>query len=151
MRTERFHDHIARLRAGEETPTLTAEIMFDFFAVPVGEGPRGYLWPEDDTSWNFAIRFPSKARDWFNDRIVFWRDNSWVLFNDARLIKLMTCYEDVLRLLGNKPYEIQGRYTRDESRVDIIITDSDGIKEGSAKSTTPARALLEAILIAELG
>ncbi len=50
---------------------LDAEIMFDLFATPVGRkydgGPTGYLWPEDNPSWSFGIRFPGKDRTWLKD------------------------------------------------------------------------------------
>lgn len=40
---------------------LDGEIMFALYAKPVGD--RGFLWPEDDPSWSFAIRFPGKTRE----------------------------------------------------------------------------------------
>lgn len=79
---------------------LDAEIMFDLFATPVGRkydgGPTGYLWPEDNPSWSFGIRFPGKDRTWFKDvrkridgeTLVIERDGANVLMNALRIPKL---------------------------------------------------------------
>jgi hypothetical protein len=79
---------------------LDAEIMFELFARPVGKkddgGPSGYLWPEDNPSWSFGLRFPGKDRYWFfqkrkgedQETLLIWRDNAWVLMNSLRIPKL---------------------------------------------------------------
>lgn len=86
--------------------TLDAEIMFDLFAAPVGkhkvdDGPTGYLWPKDNASWNFGLRFPGKTREWFtregrrDDRetLLIERDGSLVLMNSLRIPKLTESIE----------------------------------------------------------
>lgn len=76
-----------------------AEIMFALFAQPVGEhddgGPRGYLWPEDNPSWNFGIRFPGRDREWvekardgYEETLVIERDGAAVLMNALRVPEL---------------------------------------------------------------
>lgn len=79
---------------------VDAEIMFDLFAKPVGQredgGPTGYLWPEDNPSWNFGIRFPGKDRVWFDkcrkkidgETLVIDRDGAPVLMNSLRIPEL---------------------------------------------------------------
>lgn len=76
---------------------LDAEIMFDFFAAPVGKhkegGPIGYIRLDDQPSWNIGIRFPGKDRDWFaatrkqikGETLVIERDGAHVLMNSIRI------------------------------------------------------------------
>jgi len=89
---------------------LDAEIMFDLFAVPVGKrddgGPTGYLWPEDNPSWSFGIRFPGKDRTWFKDvrkridgeTLVIERDGANVLMNALRIPKLTASLDAAIEL-----------------------------------------------------
>lgn len=79
---------------------VDAEIMFDLFAKPVGKkddgGPMGYLWPEDNPSWSFGIRFPGKDREWFaqcrkrieGETLLVERDGAFVLMNSQRIPEL---------------------------------------------------------------
>src|SRR5690606_8091010 len=76
---------------------VDAEIMFDLFAVPTGKkgdgGPAGYLWPEDNHSWSFGIRFPGRDREWFavvrkgidRETLLIERDGALVLMNGLRI------------------------------------------------------------------
>lgn len=56
----------------EPSRIINAEIMFDLFAKPVGVhidgGLCSYLWPEDNPSWSFGLRFPGRDRKWFDNR-----------------------------------------------------------------------------------
>lgn len=89
---------------------IDAQIMFDLFAKPVGKksdgGPTGYLWPEDNPSWSFGIRFPGKDRDWFkkhsrepdDETLLIWRDDAWVLMNALRIPRLTASLDASERL-----------------------------------------------------
>lgn len=102
--------------AGGPDRQLDAEIMFDLFAKPVGThqvdgGPTGYLWPEDNVSWNFGLRFPGKDRAWFDDvrkrngeTLVIERDGALVLMNDLRIPKLTGSLDDASSLIPKDWY-----------------------------------------------
>lgn len=92
---------LARVEAADgPSRELDAEVMFDLFAQPVGQredgGPVGYLWTEDNPSWNFGMRFPNKDRDWFKEvrkrndgeTLLIERDGALVLMNALRIPKL---------------------------------------------------------------
>ena len=93
-----------------------AEIMFDLYAVPVGVstkdgGPVGYIWPEDNPSWNLGIRFPGRSRDWFKDtgegeKIVIERGRALVLMNSLRIPKLTTSLDAAASLYLTLPDRI---------------------------------------------
>jgi len=89
---------------------LDAEIMFDLFAKPVGKaaqdgGPRGYLWPEDNPSWAFGMRFPGKPREWFksstedHEKILIERDGAFVQMNSLRVPALTGSIDAVVALV----------------------------------------------------
>ncbi len=91
---------------------LDAEIMFECFAKPIGKkddgGPMGYLWPEDNPSWSFGIRFPGRDRAWFNttrarkrdgETLLIERDGALVLMNDLRIPKLTASIDAALTLV----------------------------------------------------
>jgi hypothetical protein len=93
---------------------IDAAIMFDAFAVPVGQmsdgGPRGYLWPSDNPSWSFGIRFPGKDRDWFakqrqgdeKETLLIERDGALVLMNDLRVPALTASLDAITALIGRE-------------------------------------------------
>jgi hypothetical protein len=93
---------------------MDAAIMFDAFAVPVGQmsdgGPRGYLWPSDNPSWSFGIRFPGKDRDWFakqrqgdeKETLLIERDGALVLMNDLRVPALTASLDAITALIGRE-------------------------------------------------
>ena len=94
-------------RAEREEPSreLDGEIMFTLFAKPVGE--RGYLWPGDNASWSFAMRFPGKDLAWFKsvrrldpdkETILVWRDGDPILMNDLRVLKLTSSLDAAVTL-----------------------------------------------------
>jgi hypothetical protein len=93
---------IARLEQGSrEDRELDGELMFTAFARPAG--PTGYLWPEDNPSWSFAIRFPGKDREWFDkcrgpdrETIVIWRDGDPILMNSLRVRPLTSSLDAAL-------------------------------------------------------
>ncbi|HEU4986843.1 MAG TPA: hypothetical protein VFT89_07240 [Rhizobiaceae bacterium] len=88
---------------------VDAEIMFDLFAKPVGVkkdgGPMGYLWPEDNPSWSFGIRFPGKDRAWFKrsrrdrETLLIERDGALVLMNDLRVPTLTASLDAAVALV----------------------------------------------------
>lgn len=103
-------DTLRDLKARVEAATgpdreIDGEVMFDLFAKPVGD--NGYLWPEDDPSWLFAMRFPGKDRSWFErnrrrdcrDTIVIWRDGDPILMNELRVPKLTASLDAALALV----------------------------------------------------
>lgn len=112
-----MRDLIERLeRATGPDRELDAEIMFDLFAKPVGTnkidgGPSGYLWPEDNPSWSFGIRFPGKDRAWFADvrrkiggeTLLITRDGALVLMNSLRIPSLTNSLDAALTLFVRRP------------------------------------------------
>jgi hypothetical protein len=103
---------------------LDAEIMFDLYAVPVGKsdidgGPIGYLWPEDNPSRVFGIRFPGKDRQWFADTrkrmggetLVIERDDAPVLMNELRIPPVTASIDAALKLIPEGWYWRCGRTT----------------------------------------
>jgi hypothetical protein len=118
----KFAEIIAQLeKAQGPDRELDAAIMFDLYAQPVGRkddgGPCGYLWPEDNPSWSFGIRFPGKSREWFDqvrsrgrfdETLVIWRDNAFVLMNHLRVLKLTASVDAALTLVpaGNRDIDI---------------------------------------------
>lgn len=90
---------------------VDAEIMFDLYAKPAGvmaDGmPRGYLWPDDNPSWSFGIRFPGKDRAWFSrpfhrpngETLLIERDGALVLMNDLRIPKLTASLDAAMSLV----------------------------------------------------
>ena len=157
MRTEHFRDYINRLQSGEDTLDLIGEIMFDFFAEPIGQhksgGPMGYVWPDDNPSWNFAIRFPGQTREWFDrdkrdtePKVVIWRDDAWVLVNTMRLMKITTNFDDAIKLIGDTCYEIDAVMTNEWSSIMIWIKYEPKPVMGFARGINSARALVSAIM-----
>ena len=82
-------------RCEQEAPSreLDGEIMFSLFAKPADDQvpTRHYLWPEDNASWSFAIRFPGwkaeriAANRRGQETIVIWRDGDPILLNSLRI------------------------------------------------------------------
>jgi hypothetical protein len=101
-------------KAMEPDREIDAAIMFDAFAKPVGVmsdgGPRGYLWPDDDPSWNFGMRFPGKDRDWFyqtrakdeKEMLLLERDGALVLMNNLRIPHLTGSLDAITALIERK-------------------------------------------------
>lgn len=81
------------------------EVMFSLFAKPAGQ--NGYLWPEDDPSWAFAIKFPGKDRAWFEkvrgtaerETIIIWRDGDPILMNSLRVPPLTASLDAAIALV----------------------------------------------------
>ena len=106
-------DLISRVeKASGPDRELDAEVMFDLYASPVGAhkedgAPIGYLWPDDDPSWSFGIRFPGKDREWFKatckridgETLLIERDGALVLMNRLRIPPLTASLDAVLTLL----------------------------------------------------
>ena len=100
--------------ATEADRELDTEIMFDACAVPVGTmsdgGPRGYLWPSDNPSWSFGIRFPDKDREWFTktrsdgqkETLLIERDGALVLMNDLRIPRLTESLDAITALIARE-------------------------------------------------
>ena len=104
-----------RLLAGDGPDReLDGEITFDLYAKPVGKkpdgGPVGYLWPEDNPSWNLGIRFSGWTREAINNNrrghgetILIERDRGLVLMNDLRVKPFTTSLDAALSLYPLKP------------------------------------------------
>lgn len=110
--------------ATEANRELDAEIMFDLYAKAVGRneidgGPTGYLWPEDNPSWNFGIRFPGKDRQFFTknrnrvdrETLLIERDGALVLMNALRIPSLTASVDAALTLLPKDWFWCCGRTT----------------------------------------
>lgn len=106
-------DLISRVeKASGPDRELDAEVMFDLYASPVGAhkedgAPIGYLWPDDNPSWSFGIRFPGRDREWFKatckridgETLLIERDGALVLMNRLRIPPLTASLDAVLTLL----------------------------------------------------
>lgn len=108
--TEKLSERVERLEGPDRE--IDAEIMFDLYAKPCGVskkdgGPRGYLWPEDNPSWSFGIRFPDRNRGWFaeqrragdGERLLIERDGALVLMNDLRVPPLTASLDAAMSLV----------------------------------------------------
>jgi len=144
---------IAALEAADApSRELDAEAIFNLYAKPVGVstidgGPKGYLWPEDNPSWNLGLRFPGKDRDWFKkvrrdpdqETILIERDGALVLANALRIPRLTASIDasETLRLPGwrifIREYEIV--FGADVQNVDtgVIIRSSYHKREAIAR------------------
>ena len=144
---------IERLESGSgKDRELDGDVMFTLFAKPAGE--RGYLWPEDNPSWSFAIRFPGKDRAWFDKRrgrdqetIVIWRDGDPILMNSLRVRPLTSSLEAALEIaeavLPGWLWRVQwtGKQYIHTRHGDLMAGEY-----GEGGSDSPARATLIAVL-----
>jgi hypothetical protein len=133
--------------------------MFDLFAKPVGRrddgGPTGYLWPEDNPSWSFFIRFPGKDREWFTtvrqrvdgETLVIWRDGAWVLANSLRIPALTASLDAALALCERvlPGARCMAERTFDGEGWAMVHPTREGIRQVS-DGASPALALLAALL-----
>jgi hypothetical protein len=119
MKREQWLDLAERIeKATGPDREIDAAIMFDAFAVPVGQmsdgGPRGYLWPGDNPSWCFGIRCPDKDRDWFakqrqgdeKETLLIERDGALVLMNDLR-VPALTASLDAITALIEREFPVE--------------------------------------------
>ena len=143
---------------------VDAEIMFDLFARPVGQhpvdgGPRAYLWPEDDPSWNFGIRFPGKDRAWFTaqkkpsdgKRLVIFRDGANVLMNDLRVLCLTASLDAAMTLVPEGWfYEARQGPSGHPHIWDLLTIKSGDVRytRVTGRAASPAVALTAAALLA---
>ena len=140
---------------------IDAAVMFDLFAKPVGArddgGPTGYLWPEDNPSWSFGIRFPGKDREWFTaarqkidgETLTIWRDDAWVLMNSLRIPPLTASVDAALalaeRVLPGCMWRV-GFDPDDGSMKAEIVTAAPRCVSVRANHDTPALAICAAVL-----
>lgn len=142
---------------------LDAQIMFDLYAKPVGKhkkdgGPIGYLWPEDNASWSFGIRFPGRDRAWFgktrakteHETLLIERDNALVLMNSLRVPKLTASIDAALTLVPDG-HDISIVQASGPGRTDWSARCDERRESGSpcsarGEAATPALALCAAAL-----
>jgi hypothetical protein len=137
---------------------IDAAIMFDAFAVPVGQmsdgGPRGYLWPSDNPSWSFGIRFPGKDRDWFakqrqgdeKETLLIERDGALVLMSDLR-VPALTASLDVITALIARELPDYAWLRKGETYMTVYRRPADDktwARHIDAPGATPALALCAA-------
>jgi len=160
MTISRYTDIIERLeRAEGPDREMDAEIMFDLFAKPVGKkddgGPSGYLWPEDNPSWSFGIRFPGKGREWFTrarakvdgETLLIERDGALVLMNALRAPKLTASLDAAVALVERMLPDHDWSLFADngEAIAGVMPASEDGCDEAISHGATPAIALLIAL------
>ncbi|WP_448953034.1 hypothetical protein [Labrys neptuniae] len=148
-----------RVEGGSEPDRdLDAEVMFDLFAKPVGArsdgGPMGYLWPEDNPSWNFGIRFPDKDRGWFRqcrnkiegETLLVQRDGAFVLMNNLR-IKPVTASIDATEFIRESLFQDGSEITVTAYGLRLcvahLVVDGKGF---ATQAPTEPRARLAALL-----
>lgn len=142
---------------------VDAEIMFDLFAVPVGrksdDGPSGYLWPEDNPSWNFGMRFPGRNREWFDkvrrrndyETLLIERDGALVLMNSLRIPPLTSSLDAVVALIERDgAWDWSIHRDNGEAIAGVQPASEDGCDCAGAHAPTPAIALLIAFLEAKM-
>ena len=158
MTTSELADRVER--AEGPSRELDAEIMFDLYAKPVGQhagdgGPTGYLWPEDNASWAFGIRFPGKDRAWCNDArkrsetLVIERDGAVVLMNSLRIPKLTASLDAALTLVPEGWAWMVGADMGEGFFASLMVTEESGLPRGEVDLhgvATPALALTSAAL-----
>lgn len=94
---------LARVREAKgEDRELDGRIMFGLFAKPCSD--HGYIWPEDDPSWSFALRFEvssKEARKGIRRETIEWQqeDRSWILMNSLRVPKLTASIDAAVGLV----------------------------------------------------
>lgn len=140
---------------------IDGEIMFTLFAKQVSE--NGYLWPEDNPSWSFAIRFPGKDRAWFDkvrskdqETIIVWRDGDPILMNSQRVPELTKSLDAAMSLLPDGrcriavgvayPEKNEGPVYWANCGKDVLDDKGSWIAANESEGATPAIALLIAIL-----
>jgi hypothetical protein len=140
---------------------IDAEVMFDLFAKPVGQkddgGPCGYLWPEDNPSWSFGIRFPGKDREWFascrnkidRETLLIERDGALVLMNSLRIPKLTASIDAALTLLP-EGYDWSLFADNGSAMAGCQPASDDGCDMPDVPGATPALALVAACLKSRL-
>lgn len=134
---------------------LDAAVMFDAFAVPVGQmsdgGPRGYLWPSDNPSWSFGLRFPGKGRDWFakqrrgdkKETLLLERDGALVLMNDIRVPALTGSLDAITALVEEQMPGAHHGYCRTDASTWAFVR-LGGVPIESKPAATPVLALCAA-------
>lgn len=142
---------------------VDAEVMFDLYAKPVGVskidgGPSGYLWPEDNPSWSFGMRFPGKNREWFGgqrqegdgERLLIERDGALVLMNDLRVPPLTASLDAAMSVVDLQRFTLSLTIGA-VNLVFLTEMHDDPLVEPpcfEATAPTPALALLSAALAA---
>ena len=152
-------DLISRVeKASGPDRELDAEVMFDLYASPVGAhkkdgAPIGYLWPDDNPSWSFGIRFPGKDREWFKatrkridgETLLIERDGALVLMNRLRIPPLTASIDAALTLLPlGYEYDLTNIYG--VARVSVGLNCEPGPFYGANECGSVPLALLAAIL-----
>jgi hypothetical protein len=144
---------------------VDAEIMFDLYAKPCGVlkidgGPRGYLWPEDNPSWNFGLRFPGKNRNWFEEqrqgvegeRLLIERDGALVLMNDLRIPHLTASLDAAMTLVPPHTvavsFDLEFGLDGETCGAILTIASLAGNQEVRAVAKTHFNALTAAALLA---
>lgn len=143
---------------------IDAEIAFDLFARPWGRkgidgGPSGYLWPEDNPSWSFGIRFPGKDRDWFKsvrtgiggETLLIERDGALVLMNALRVKSYTTSIDAAITLIP--PGHAFSLHVDADGTVfaGVMLDDGDGCDNADQLGATAALALCAAAIRARMG
>ena len=153
-----------RLRSADiGSRELDAEIMFDLFAKPVGErkdgGPVGYLWPEDNPSWNFGLRFPDSTKEQIltnrkhvdGETLIIERDGANVLMNSIRIPLATTSIDAALalvdKMLPDALWTIGHRGDETPNLFMCVIMPSSGAPFHETHQT-PALAILTALFTA---
>ena len=147
-----------RLRSAESgSRELDAEIMFDLFAKPVGErkdgGPVGYLWPEDNPSWNFGLRFPDSTKEQIltnrkhvdGETLIIERDGANVLMNSIRIPLATTSIDAALALVDKM---LPGWFYRVCPKYCELTHPKYRAKDVDGHGATPALAILTALFTA---
>lgn len=139
---------------------VDAEIMFALYAKPVGQradgGPTGYLWPEDNPSWNLGLRFPGSSREKIiaarardeSETIIIERDGAPVLMNSLRIPNLTASLDATMTLVDpDDEWEISTLYNIARASVGLNRNQSTcWTGYGEHKGCDPALALLAAAL-----
>jgi hypothetical protein len=143
---------------------LDGQIMFGLFAHPVGH--HGYIWPEDNPSWSFALVFdapvPDKTKDQAvrdarasGERAKEWiewprDDGRWILMNELRVPPLTASLDAGAALLQRvlPGWTASGVLVGEPAKIAVTRPSLLRPMPVVAKGATPPLALLAAILTA---
>ena len=144
-----------RCEREEPSRELDGEIMFSLFAKPAGDQvpTRHYLWPEDNASWSFAIRFSGWTAERIasnrrgQETIVIMRDGDPILLNSLRIKPVTTSLDAAVTLVpeGAEWWEVyvEREWERGPAKAEVTPYRRTTFK---AFAATPALALCAAAL-----
>lgn len=140
---------------------VDGRIMFELFAKSCS--PRGFIWPEDNPSWSFALTFSEPVSEAVKARArrdaarehetpkewIEWQlpDGRWLLMNDLRVPRLTESLDAALALVERVRPNARWFIGRADGYYEAEVQPApSGLTFGAEGRSTPALALLAALL-----